>query len=323
MDLISIIVPVYNVEEYLEQCVESLINQTYSDLEIILVNDGSTDNSPAICNKYAKKDDRIKVIHKQNGGLSDARNTGLNKAQGAYIAFVDSDDWVKPTMLEHLYTACVKYDAEISCCGRYITDGKKISLKRFISKEQCYTQEDALKEILDGGTIDVAAWDKLYKAEIWRELRFPIGENNEDIATFYLVMDKASIVVHCGTVEYYYRNRPFSITKANYNEYDRKIILKNVDLIEQYIKRKFPQLMQNVYTYKSYNIYHLINKYIKSRGADKSEEYYLLKNLLFSYKNYLKKYNSITKKEELITWMIIHEVYSHFLDIKEKFLGHR
>ena len=116
--LISIIIPVYKVELYLKQCVESILIQTYLNIEVILVDDGSPDSCPQICDEYARKDYRIKVIHKSNGGLSDARNVGLNIAVGQYVVFVDSDDWIENTMVEHLLFACIKYNVEMATCAR-------------------------------------------------------------------------------------------------------------------------------------------------------------------------------------------------------------
>ena len=117
-ELISVIVPVYNVEEYLPKCIESIINQTYKNLEIILVDDGSTDNSGRICDEYAKKDDRIIVFHKENGGLSDARNCGIDAATGDWVQFVDSDDYIHQTMVEKMYSSCKRNQTKLAVCGR-------------------------------------------------------------------------------------------------------------------------------------------------------------------------------------------------------------
>ena len=137
-DLVSIIVPIYGVEEYLSKCIDSIINQTYKNLEIILVDDGSPDKCPDICDAFEKKDERIKVIHKKNGGLSDARNAGIDTAHGDYIVFVDSDDWIENTMVEHLLFACKKYNVEMATCARYITDGHSTRAVAFnILIQQC------------------------------------------------------------------------------------------------------------------------------------------------------------------------------------------
>ena len=159
--LISIIVPVYDVEPYLRKCIDSILIQSYRDLEIILVDDGSPDNCGAICDEYAEKDKRIKVIHKKNGGLSDARNAGLDIATGEYIGFVDSDDWVMPDMYEYLYKAVKEYDADMSVCGYYDYWGKTIS-GRYCQDIQVYKGQEGIKALLDlkfGNYV----WNKLYK----------------------------------------------------------------------------------------------------------------------------------------------------------------
>ena len=182
-DLISIIVPVYNVEDYLDRCMHSILNQTYQKLEIILVDDGSTDSSPAKCDEYAQKDNRIKVIHKQNGGLSDARNAGLKLASGDYIGYVDSDDWIEPDMYARMYQACSDCNAQIAVC-RYFSeyrdrtesggDGSVVPLSR-----------DALLKIYICGheqyIIYNSVWSKLFKREIVEGMIFPKGRNSEDI----------------------------------------------------------------------------------------------------------------------------------------------
>lgn len=182
-DLISVIVPVYNVEKYLERCINSLLCQTYESLEIILVDDGSTDASPQMCDEFAARDGRIKVVHKQNGGLSDARNAGLKAATGEYIGYVDSDDWIEADMYEKMYRACVENDAQLCVC-RYFREfadrtegggsGECIPLTR-----------DALLRIYIGGheryVIYNSVWSKLFQRGLVEGVRFPKGRNSEDI----------------------------------------------------------------------------------------------------------------------------------------------
>ena len=148
-DLISIIVPVYNMEQYMERCVNSIINQTYSNLEIILVDDGSTDRSPAMCDEYALKDARIKVVHKANGGLSDARNAGLKVATGAYIGYVDSDDWVELSMYQKLYESCIENDAQVAVC-RYAKAYQDRIERGGHGKVTAFDRDGVLKGYLSG-----------------------------------------------------------------------------------------------------------------------------------------------------------------------------
>lgn len=182
-ELISIIVPVYNMEQYLERCMESIFEQTYHKLEIILVDDGSTDRSPQMCDGYAKKDTRVKVIHKENGGLSDARNAGLAIATGEYIGYVDSDDWIEPHMYETLYQACEREQADVAIC-RYqsVYEGYQ---KETSSRKQTVLERDELLKIYisdqDGFCIYNSVWSKLFRAELVRDMVFPKGRNSEDI----------------------------------------------------------------------------------------------------------------------------------------------
>ena len=173
--LISVIVPVYKVEQYLPKCVESILAQTYTNLEILLVDDGSPDNCGAICEEYARKDPRIKVIHKENGGLSSARNAALDIARGEYIGFVDSDDWIQPEMYETLLSGIKKNDADMAYGGRYDVDGntgeKTIGLCP--QKEECISGMEMLGRVFVWDHCDSAAWDKLYHRSLFEQIRYP------------------------------------------------------------------------------------------------------------------------------------------------------
>lgn len=322
-DLISIIVPIYDVEKYIEKCINSIINQTYKNIEIILVDDGSPDKCPEICDTFAKKDKRIKVIHKKNGGLSDARNAGIDCAEGECFIFVDSDDWVESTMVEHLVSTYKKYGVKLATCGRYITDGQLTSAVTFNGSERVYTSKEALNEILSGKAIDVAAWDKIYSRELFEEIRFPVGENNEDIAVFYKIIDKAGKVAHCGTPEYYYRNRPGSITKLKYSIEARKIIEKNLDSIEAFIDEKYPSCKQSFNRYKTVNIYALLNKYIKCLGTKRTDEYRYLMKEFWDDKAYFFGDAQTTIKEKMIAVLIIMNLYGMYLKVKKIVVGHK
>ena len=322
-DLISVIVPIYGVEEYLSKCIDSIINQTYKNLEIILVDDGSPDKCPDICDAFEKKDARIKVIHKKNGGLSDARNAGIDIAKGEYFVFIDSDDWVETTMVEHLLDACKKYNVKLAACGRYITDGTVINGTAYEGTEGVYSPEEALNEILSGKSLDVAAWDKIYARNLFEEIRFPVGENNEDIAVFYKIVDLAGRVAHTGTSEYFYRSRPGSITKLKYSTDARKIIEKNLNSIEKFLDKEYPSCMPSFYRYKTMNIYALLNKYIKCEGTKKTQEFEHLMNEFRKNKSYFFNDDQTPSKEKKIAIMILLHLYNPYLLVKEKITGHK
>ena len=219
-DLISIIVPVYNVEKYIEKCVNSIINQTYRNIEIILVDDGSKDRSGEICDELKLKDNRIKIIHKQNGGLSDARNAGMKIANGNYIGFVDSDDYIKEDMFETLYELCKKYNSDISIVSYYEIYHDKVIGVRDSKKLYELNKIDAMKEILIDRAIQSYAWNKLFKRELFEQIEFPTNKNFEDIATTLLLFERADKVVLLEDPKYYYVRRDDSIVgNRNYKTY--------------------------------------------------------------------------------------------------------
>lgn len=226
---ISVIVPVYNVEQYLTRCLESIICQTFADLEIILVDDGATDNSGKICDEFALKDSRITVVHKENGGLSSARNTGLDIAKGEFITFVDSDDWILPDAFEYLLNLIEKNEADIVSADYNFTDGRAINKNEdYCEKEICGTEE-ILKFYLEQDRLhdrnDFPVWIKLYRKKMFSNIRFPYGKLYEDSITNFKILSNCKKYIKSSRIIYAYFQRPSSIT----NSCLRK---KNLDLIE-------------------------------------------------------------------------------------------
>lgn len=214
--LLSVIVPIYKVEDYLPKCVESIRNQTHSNLEIILVDDGSPDGCGAICDEFAQKDSRIRVIHKENGGLSDARNTGIDVAKGDYLAFVDSDDWLEPDAFEAMLALAEKYDAKMVCAGRYNEDGATGAQSKGLcpEKEEFVPGKELVRRIFRWDHLDSAAWDKLYARELFREIRYPVGRVVEDVPTTYHLVLLAGGAAMLPKPVYHYVCREQSITNA-------------------------------------------------------------------------------------------------------------
>ena len=214
--LLSVIVPIYKVEDYLPKCVESIRNQTYSNLEIILVDDGSPDGCGAICDEFAQKDSRIRVIHKENGGLSDARNAGIDVVTGDYLAFVDSDDWLEPDAFEAMLALAEKYDAKMVCAGRYNEDGATGAQSRGLcpEKEEFVPGKELVRRIFRWDHLDSAAWDKLYARELFREIRYPVGRVVEDVPTTYHLVLLAGGAAMLPKPVYHYVCREQSITNA-------------------------------------------------------------------------------------------------------------
>lgn len=211
---LSIIVPVYQVEAHIDECITSILDQTFRDFELILVDDGSLDRCPAICDVYAQKDSRIRVIHQKNQGLSAARNTGLQAARGDYIGFVDSDDFIEASMYEKLLDNLEREKADISVCGRYKVWGdKKIQeQKSNVYKVMDSAQALALMNTNVLGYFDVAAWDKIYKRSCFKGIEFPEGKLCEDWFVMYMLFFNAHRIVYDSIPLYNYRQRTGSIT---------------------------------------------------------------------------------------------------------------
>ncbi len=229
-DLISIIVPVYNVEKYLDRCVESIVNQTYTNLEIILVDDGSPDNCPAICDEWSKKDNRIKVIHKENGGLSDARNIGLAVAAGDYIAFVDSDDWIHSDYIKILYSSLIKNNADISVCDiNIVDDNSDIPIINEQHTTKIFDNASAMKSLVQGVEFASNVWNKLYSVELLKNEYFKVGKYHEDEFFSYRIISKINSAVYNNIKLYYYYQRSGSIMNS--------FSIKHLDMLEVYIER--------------------------------------------------------------------------------------
>lgn len=218
--LISVIVPIYKVEDYLPKCVDSILSQTYSHLEIILVDDGSPDRCGEICDEYAERDSRIQVIHKRNGGLSSARNAGIDIARGDYFSFVDSDDWIEPDMYEAMLSAAQEYDVPLVCAGRFDEDGATGESTPGLCpvKTEAVTGKELVSKIFRWDHLDSAAWDKLYARELFREIRYPVGRVVEDVPTTYRIALLAGKAVTLAKPVYHYLHRENSITTAAVTE---------------------------------------------------------------------------------------------------------
>lgn len=211
--MISVIVPIYKVEKYLRQCIESIRQQTYRELEIILVDDGSPDGCPGICEEYAALDKRIKVIHQANVGLSGARNAGLDAATGEYIAFVDSDDFIKPNMYEFLYDKLIAADADMAICSydKVNEKGEKMINESPIQDEILESYELLKKLPIRKGWYYVTVWNRLYRKEVFADIRFPKGKMHEDEAVAHKVIVACKKAVTVSESLYYYRRTDNSI----------------------------------------------------------------------------------------------------------------
>lgn len=241
MPKISVIVPVYNVAPYLKECVDSIMNQTLTDIEIILVDDGSTDESGAMCDRYAKEDGRIRVIHKKNGGLSDARNAGLKICQGEFIGFVDGDDYVDRFMYEVLYNRAVQMQADVSGC-LYI-DVYNDRVIKSLGENFCSNNKDEIiSYIFQGNGGQISVCNKIFRKYIFDDLRFDTGKYYEDAYIVLKWIEKTGCFTCINKGYYYYIHRTDSITGEAYSD-------KVLDIISAYkynlaiIKEKYPRMI--------------------------------------------------------------------------------
>lgn len=240
--LISVIIPIYNTSQYLGRCIDSLLNQKYKKIEVILVNDGSTDNSLDICKTYKEIDNRILIVDKANGGLASARNAGLDIAKGDFYGFVDSDDYIHPIMYEDLYNALTDNSADISMCGRTIVRERMKRHLFTLENPVVWSGKEAFSKILIWDNIDSSACDKLFKKELFNQIRFPIGMQTEDVYIIPRIISETNSIVHIGKPRYYWFQRDQSITNSFPTLKTFDDMLTTHDHIVQFTKRKYPDL---------------------------------------------------------------------------------
>lgn len=222
MELVSVIIPAYNIKEYLVRCVDSVLNQTYQNIEIILVDDGSTDDTPRLCDIYSEKNTNIKVIHKSNGGLSDARNHGIDIAKGEYLMFVDSDDWIAPNMVEELYLYCKRNSLKLTVCECiYVYEDGNIGKRNLSGEEFILDKKKAFEMLLQDRKFRTNAWNKIYHKSLWENIRFPYGKKYEDVHIMHEIYDKCDKIGFIDSGFYYYFQRKGSIVhQPNLDSFD-------------------------------------------------------------------------------------------------------
>lgn len=262
--LVSVVIPVYNVEPYLHECVASVVEQTYTNIEIILVDDGSTDSSGTLCDEFALSDSRICVFHKKNGGLSDARNYGILRSHGSLISFIDSDDYVSSNYIMHLYQALVRGKTDIAttsiCIFREGEPPKEH--KRDTAEFHVYDACDALEDMLYMRHLEPNAFPKIYKKELFDTIQYPVGKLYEDIATTTKLIDKAGKIAYLDEKDYYYRIRPNSIQTASFNP--KKLdLLDQLNIVKSIVRTKYPSAINAYYSKEQsalFNLYMNINR---------------------------------------------------------------
>ena len=238
--MISVIVPVYNVESLLPRCIDSILAQAYSDFELLLIDDGSKDQGGKICDEYAAADHRVKAYHKPNGGLSDARNFGLDRMRGEYVTFIDSDDYIGPDYLRILVEMMEANDADITSVALKKTGAMQAELEP-TDDHRCVLEGDRIfKELLLAKDITWSAWAKLYRAELFNSTRFPVGKLFEDLLTIPYIFDAHTVCVCSTSVQYYYYQRPGSIMNS-ISDAAIQMWLEGMDKLIMFTRQKYPQ----------------------------------------------------------------------------------
>lgn len=312
MERISIVVPIYNVAKYLDKCINTLVNQTYSDLEIILVNDGSTDESLSICNEWKEKDKRIVVVNKENGGLSSARNAGIKKANGSYICFVDSDDYVELDMVEKLINAIHEDGSDIAICNRVeFYDYKKknqykLSFKND-NKHLCMNKKEALAELCSFRLFDMSAWSKMYRTSFFSNMDFPEGKLSEDYYIMYILFDKCKKISYVNEPLYVYRQRKGSISKNKKINYDYKIAAEEQ---MNYMDDKYPDMKKYSHSAFAFSNMTICNWYITNRQSLPSREEYIgLRNNVKENLKYIYDNEKISKSRKFQAKIFVFNKY--------------
>ena len=298
--LISVIVPIYNTEKYLRRCLDSILKQTYHNMEIILVDDGSTDNSLQVCNLYASIDERIQVIHKENGGQSSARNVGLNVCKGEYISFIDSDDWIELDMYSTLVNLLEQYNVDLAVSGRYdaYENSNQKSIGKNLGISGVFDAIDLLPQMAIGQLSDFSVCDKLHRRSLWENIRFPEGEIYEDFAVMYKVLLSASSVVLCDKPLYNYFHRSNSTVTSGFREALVCYPKQTYEFIE-YIQSRYPEYVNYAVWTHVKAIQVLLISLLKSDRVT----YYSHVDLYKQYIQDIRKYKRIWRKDKIFTFV--------------------
>lgn len=301
-ELISIIIPIYNVEKYLRRCIDSVISQTYQNIEIILVDDGSPDKSGEICDEYKVLDKRVKVIHKKNAGLSDARNAGIDIAKGKFLTFVDSDDWIECKYIEKLYQLIKIENCDISMCNFIKTSNVNIQINNFNIEIFKFSNIEALEQLSDKFYVQmVIACGKLYKKELFDNIRFPVGRLHEDEFTTYKLIHKAEKIVFTTEPLLYYWQRQDSIMGVGFNLRSRLDAIDALEERAEYFRLAGFEILSN----KTYRTLFSIYREVFLRSdifEDKLTKVYFVTK----YKNFKKV---LRKSEQTITFKLFYELF--------------
>ena len=320
-NIISVIVPIYNSENHLKICLDSIKKQTYKNIEVILVNDGSTDKSEKICLDLCNTDKRFRYYKKNNGGASSARNFGLKMSKGEFISFIDSDDYIELNMLEKMLKAIYEYDADITVCGRFKDYDKKIKTLHSSKKIKIFDSNQSICNMLANKNMDFSPCDKLFKRNLWENIFFPEGVTSEDMLVLPKVFFKASKIVHIGIPLYHYRYTHNSVTTSSFNqhtfdslhaiEYFSKIY-ENGNFSEKLSLQAFKTIQYNFYLQKEFS-YEGVNTELFTKYKD-----YLKNNLIFIILNPKIKFKTKSMSILLLIPSLYKKIYHRTKKIKRR-----
>lgn len=285
---ISVIITVYNLEKYIEKCIRSVCSQSYKNLQIIVVDDGSTDNSPAICDRLMRKDKRITVVHQKNMGAANAKNTGLELARGDYIGFVDGDDYIENDMYECLVRACLDGNAEIAMCGRNVIDERNCRQKSWfvVDDSKSFSGKDMVGRLLVWDGCDSSTCDKLFARNMWKEISFPDNIFYDDLMVTVVLLSKAKKIIHIPGAKYNYVNRIDSVTHSDFS--DKKFDMYfEAKKIRKYVMELFPDLEKKADYFVWKHIDSLVSQAYRSKNINRIQ----YKELLYIYHSNKPKLN--------------------------------
>lgn len=313
--MVTIIIPVYNVESELDRCMQSVIKQTYDNIEIILVDDGSPDKCPQMCDEYAKKDYRIKVIHKKNGGLSDARNAGLDTASGDYIAFIDSDDWVSDDFIEVLVANIERTNSDISICNFNLVNelGKTCEHPTFSSQIKVLNNSDSLRELFSHYKYDCMVCTKLFRKKLFENVRFPKGKLFEDVAVSLPLFAHSRRCVISNKANYFYSQRNESIVNSSFSENKMDLLLYSKKMI------KFSHEHGHKYDIEAESFYLkcllrlLMQAYQNVEDKRTKEMVYYMHTEIKKHRRYIWGNKFIEKRRQILLYAIVLHIPSKVL----------
>lgn len=300
---VSIVIPVFNTKNYLEKCVNSVLSQTYNNIEVILVDDGSTDSSAEICDRFCEKDSRVVVIHKENGGQSEARNIGIDIATGEYITFVDSDDYITKDYIDFLLSLILENDAEISIASfYYVVSNKKINNET--NELAVMRPEVAIRRMLLDDGFDMGPWAKMYKTDFFRKIKFPVGKFFEDSLTTYQIFAESNKIAFGSKAIYYYVNHEDSTVNQAFSPKKLDLIEMNKEM-EKFISKKYPDLALEAHRRVIWAYFSTLNQVLKSKDLDVKNKYVPeLKDKILNEKKFILS-NSFVPKRDKIGYILL------------------